>query len=106
MLAVGAVAASSLGTPSMASLCPTAFAATGVARVRGLVAPPMLHQINTVMRSRADRVMSALGSREIGIGSAAGYHELVQRSHNRFDVPLDEATIAPLWLDQPAPWLR
>lgn len=33
-------------------------------------------------------VKAALGSREIGIGSAAGYEEIVQRSPGRWDVPI------------------
>ena len=37
---------------------------------------------------RIDAVMAALGDREIGIGSAAGYDEIVQRSPERWDVPI------------------
>jgi ectoine hydroxylase-related dioxygenase (phytanoyl-CoA dioxygenase family) len=33
-------------------------------------------------------VKAALGDREIGIGSAAGYHEIVQRSRGRWDLPI------------------
>lgn len=33
-------------------------------------------------------VRAALGNREIGIGSAAGFHEIVQRSRGRWDLPI------------------
>ncbi|MGI9606527.1 MAG: phytanoyl-CoA dioxygenase family protein [Acidimicrobiales bacterium] len=45
----------------------------------------------------------ALGSKEIGIGSAAGYVEIVQRSPGRWDVPVDplefgiEHSATPWW---------
>ena len=34
------------------------------------------------------RVRAQLGNRQIGIGSAAGFHEIVQRSPDRWDVPV------------------
>ncbi len=37
---------------------------------------------------RARALREALGAREIGIGSAAGYVEIVQRSPGRWDVPI------------------
>lgn len=37
---------------------------------------------------RANDIRQALGNREIGIGSAAGYIEIVQRSPGRWDVPI------------------
>ena len=51
------------------------------------------------MRARAGAVMEALGEHPgpIGIGSANGFEEVVQRSPNRFDVPLDEGLLAPIW---------
>jgi hypothetical protein len=78
-------------------LFPEHFAADGVAWVRGLVPGPLLAMINSVMRARATRVMAALGSRPIGIGSRNGYHELVQRSPGRFDVPMREQDLEPIW---------
>lgn len=78
-------------------LCPDQFAADGVALVRGLVPLSLLGTINAVMRARAMQVMDALGSRPIGIGSRNGYHELVQRSPGRFDVPMCEQDLAPIW---------
>jgi hypothetical protein len=56
-----------------------------------------------VSRQRIREVMAALGDREIGIGSAAGYHEIVQRSPLRWDLPVSpakfgtSATQLPWW---------
>ena len=90
--------------------CPDRFAADGAVLIRGLVPPPLLARINAVMRTRAACVMEALGSRPIGIGSRNGYHELVQRSPGRFDVPLNERDLLPIWgaqgsLAPEVPWL-
>jgi ectoine hydroxylase-related dioxygenase (phytanoyl-CoA dioxygenase family) len=54
--------------------------------------------------------MAALGSRPIGIGSRNGYHELVQRSPGRFDIPMCEEDLRPIWGMQGSaapevPWL-
>lgn len=92
------------------TVCPEQFAAEGVARVRGLVPGQMLVTINAVLRGRAAQVMAALGSRPIGIGSRNGYHELVQRSPGRFDVPMREQDLRPIWGEQGStapevPWL-
>ncbi|MGB8692263.1 MAG: phytanoyl-CoA dioxygenase family protein [Steroidobacteraceae bacterium] len=92
-------------------LCPRQFALDGVALARGLVNAALLRTINEVMRARAARVMAALGSRPIGIGSRNGYHELVQRSPGRFDVPMSEADLMPIWGAQGStapevPWLE
>ena len=80
------------------ALCPRAFATRGFALAPGLVKPPLLRAIASLMRARAERVMTALGERPIGIGSREGYHELVQRSPGRWDVPLTEADLAPIWV--------
>lgn len=79
------------------SLCTEQFAAHGVALVRGLVSEPLLGTLNSVLRARAARVMTALGDRPIGIGSRNGYRELVQRSPGRFDVPMREQDLLPIW---------
>lgn len=91
-------------------LCPRQFAADGVALARGLVTAGLLRKINEVMRARATRVMEALGTRPIGIGSRDGYYELVQRSPGRFDVPMSEQDLMPIWGTQGSiapevPWL-
>ena len=76
---------------------PEQFATDGVALLRGLVPLSLLGTINGVMRARAAGVMAALGNRPIGIGSRNGYRELVQRSPGRFDVPMHEQDLAPIW---------
>jgi len=91
-------------------LSPRQFALDGVALARGLVNAALLRTINEVMRARATRVMAALGTRPIGIGSRNGYYELVQRSPGRFDVPMSEADLMPIWGAQGStapgvPWL-
>jgi tripartite-type tricarboxylate transporter receptor subunit TctC len=45
------------------------FLADGSLRVPALVPPALLADIDALMRSRAERVMQALGDRPIGIGS-------------------------------------
>ena len=90
---------------------PQQFAADGVALERELVPAALLRTINEVMRARAKRVMDALGTRPIGIGSRNGFHELVQRSPGRFDVPMSESDLAPIWGAQGStapevPWLQ
>jgi len=50
-----------------------------------------LTSILEVSHQRIHEVMAALGDKEIGIGSAAGYHEIVQRSPGRWDLPISPA---------------
>lgn len=44
--------------------------------------------LDTAMRG-ATEARAALGDQDIGIGAAAGYEEIVQRSPGRWDVPID-----------------
>ena len=86
------------------------LARDGVVLLRSRVPPSMLADINAVVRARAAHVMAALGNRPIGIGSRDGYHELVQRSPGRFDVPLTDSALEPVWgaagsLAPEVPWL-
>ncbi|MGD2128872.1 MAG: phytanoyl-CoA dioxygenase family protein [Lysobacterales bacterium] len=48
----------------------------------------LLQQFMDAARQRIDEVMAVPASREIGIGSAAGYLEIVQRSPGRWDLPI------------------
>lgn len=48
----------------------------------------MVTSILDVSRRRSRTIRNALGTREIGIGSAAGFLEIVQRSPGRWDVPI------------------
>ena len=96
--------------PSSIMSASATMADAGYLLARGLVAPPLLRSINTLMRARAARVMDALGGRPIGLGSVNGYDELVQRSHNRWDVPMSEADLAGIWgprgsVAPAVPWL-
>ena len=47
-----------------------------------------LQQVLDVSHRRVAKVREALADKEIGIGSAAGYEEIVQRSPGRWDVPI------------------
>lgn len=62
----------------------------------------MLESILNVSRRRAREVRDALGSREIGIGSTAGYVEIVQRSPGRWDVPISPQQFGIR--DRDTPW--
>ena len=82
----------------------------GFVLARGLVPARMLRSIDALMRSRAAAVMTALGDRPIGLGSVNGYDELVQRSHNRWDVPMTERDLTEVFgprgsLAPEVPWL-
>jgi hypothetical protein len=48
----------------------------------------LIEQLLTVSHERICIVKKALGDKEIGIGSAAGYDEIVQRSPSRWDLPI------------------
>ena len=48
----------------------------------------MVTSILEISRRRSRAIRDALGTREIGIGSAAGFLEIVQRSPGRWDVPI------------------
>ena len=50
--------------------------------------PAFVAHLLEVSLRRSDQVMSALGAQSIGIGSAAGFDEVVQRSPGRWDIPI------------------
>jgi len=64
------------------------LASEGFVLLPGLCGAEFVQRILGTAQGRIDEVMSALGSREIGIGSAAGYLEIVQRSPGRWDLPI------------------
>lgn len=85
------------------------FEADGMFFGEGLLSAGQLRAMDALFRERVGVVMRALGDRPIGIGSRAGYHELVQRSPGRFDVPFRESDLWPLWgeggsLSPQVPW--
>ena len=56
--------------------------------VEDLCDPAFVAHLLEVSLRRSDQVMSALGTQSIGIGSAAGFDEVVQRSPGRWDIPI------------------
>lgn len=55
-----------------------------------------------VAEERSRAVRSALGRKEIGVGSVAGYNEVVQRSPGRWDVPITPQEFG--LADRDMPW--
>ena len=74
----------------------------GCLMVTGLCDPSLIAQLLEVSRHRCGEVMAMLGAQTIGIGSAAGFDEVVQRSPGRWDIPisLDEFDVD----DRALPW--
>jgi len=60
----------------------------GYLLIEGLCDPEFVAHLLEVSLRRSDHVISALGTQSIGIGSAAGFDEVVQRSPGRWDVPI------------------
>ena len=60
----------------------------GYLLVADLCDPEFVAHLLEVSLRRSDHVISALGTQSIGIGSAAGFDEVVQRSSGRWDVPI------------------
>ncbi len=56
--------------------------------VNQLASPNLVASVRSVSVKRLQAIRSALGSRDIGIGSANGFEEIVQRSPGRWDVPV------------------
>ena len=72
-----------------------------------LLLPPVLDAktvatLLAVSRQRLQAMRSALGTKDIGIGSAAGYDEIVQRSPGRWDVPITPQQFGVV--DRDLPW--
>jgi hypothetical protein len=72
-----------------------------------LLLPPALNAdtVATLLAVSCERLQamrSALGTKEIGIGSAAGYNEIVQRSPGRWDVPITPQEFGVV--DRDLPW--
>ena len=74
----------------------------GYLMVEGLCDPGFVAHLLEVSLGRSDQVISALGTQPIGIGSAAGFDEVVQRSPGRWDIPIspDEFGVD----DRALPW--
>jgi len=78
------------------------LAADGVLLLHQLCNSEFVGRIMAVSRQRIGEVQAALGTREIGIGSAAGYEEIVQRSPGRWDVPISPQQFG--FDDKELPW--
>ena len=63
----------------------------GFIAATGLCRPELVRHLLDVSLNRSDEVMAALATQEIGIGSAAGFDEVVQRSPGRWDIPISPA---------------
>lgn len=64
------------------------LATDGFVLLPDLCGSTMVQSMLAVSRRIAGEIRDALGDRDIGIGSAAGYVEIVQRSPGRWDVPI------------------
>ncbi|MDG2459441.1 MAG: phytanoyl-CoA dioxygenase family protein, partial [Luminiphilus sp.] len=60
----------------------------GYLLVKGLGDRELVAHLLEVSLSRSNEVMAALGGQTIGIGSGAGFDEVVQRSPGRWDIPI------------------
>ena len=60
----------------------------GYLLIESLCEPEFTTHLLEVSLRRSDQVMSALGAQSIGIGSTAGFDEVVQRSPGRWDIPI------------------
>ena len=63
----------------------------GFMAVPGLCGPGLVRHLLDVSLDRSGEVMTALGTQSIGVGSAAGFDEVVQRSPGRWDIPISPA---------------
>lgn len=60
----------------------------GYLLVTGLCDPKFVAHLLEVSLHHSHQIMTALGRQTIGIGSAAGFNEVVQRSPGRWDIPI------------------
>ena len=102
--------ASSLPPNTDAAALHDAITTDGFALVEGMCPPDMVSSVLYVARRRASEVFEELrrkgvDTEDIGIGSAAGYEEIVQRSPGRWDLPIEMEEFPPLRHgDEDAPW--
>ena len=62
----------------------------------------LVTRLRDIATSIGEQTRDQLGERDIGIGSAAGYEEIVQRSPERWDVPISPAQFGVE--DRDLPW--
>lgn len=80
--------ATNVGGESALSGAARKIAADGFVVLNQLCSEEIVAGILDVSRRKSQEIRSAVGDKEIGIGSAAGYVEIVQRSPGRWDVPI------------------
>lgn len=78
------------------------LAAEGFVLLPGLCSSAFVQKTLKIARRRIDEVEFALADREIGIGSAAGFEEIVQRSPGRWDLPISPEQFETS--DRELPW--
>lgn len=74
----------------------------GFLHLQNICSDTLLARSNEASKARIRFIRDALGDTDIGIGSAAGYDEIVQRSPGRWDIPvsLDDFGVT----SQELPW--
>ena len=77
-----------LGKKRSVSCLANGLASEGFILLPGLCSASFVERILSIAQRRIVEVKSALGNREMGIGSAEGYEEIVQRSPGRWDLPI------------------
>lgn len=78
------------------------LARDGFVYLQGLCDRDFTESVLRISLRRIRDVKAALGDREIGIGSAAGFDEIVQRSPGRWDVPISPEDLGTR--DRDLPW--
>lgn len=78
------------------------LASDGFVQLHQLCSSEIVELVLDVSQRKTRALREALGGREIGIGSAAGYMEIVQRSPGRWDVPIAPQEFG--FDDREAPW--
>ena len=78
------------------------FVSDGFVLLHQLCDNELVATVGDVCRDRERVLRQALGTKEIGIGSVAGYEEIVQRSPGRWDVPISQELFGVS--DQEMPW--
>lgn len=74
----------------------------GFALLEGMCDTALITRLLDLSLARSRAVTQALGEQTIGIGSAAGYLEIVQRSPGRWDIPVSPTEFGVE--DQSLPW--
>lgn len=74
----------------------------GFVALDGLCSPEFIKNISNNSHGKVREINAALGDQQIGIGSAAGFREIVQRSPGRWDIPISPQEFQVV--DHDMPW--